>query len=104
MPIDERSLDEIIKAVGKKFVPADLDRSALRRAIDESEKCAEIISAYRRGARARKLFKRLKQIRETAEQLAVLLEIKDDASDLIENLWPKSARRLASGRRLWSAG
>ena len=93
MSLDKRSLDEIIKAVGKKFEPADLDRSALRRAIDESEKRAEIISAHRRGARARKLLKRLKQVRETAEQLAVLLNTKDDASDLIQELcgeWPKA--------------
>ena len=93
MSLDERGLDKIIKAVGKKFVPAGLDRSALRRAIDDSEKSAEIIAVHRRGARARKLLKRLKQVRETAEQLAVLLDTKDDASDLIQELcgeWPKA--------------
>ena len=93
MSLDKRSLDEIITAVGKKFEPADLDRSALRHAIDESEKRAEIISVHRRGARARKLLKKLKQVRETAEQLAVLLNTKDDASDLIQELygeWPKA--------------
>ena len=94
MPIEEHSIDKIIAAVSSKYVPANLDRSALRRAIDESEKYAKIISVNRRGARARKRIRRLKQIRETAEQLASLLEVKDDASDMIENLWPKSARRL----------
>ena len=92
MSLDERGLDKIIKAVGKKFVPAGLDRSALRRAIDESEKRAEIIAVHRRGARARKLLQKLKQVRETAEQLAVLLNTKDDASDLIQKLcgeWPR---------------
>jgi hypothetical protein len=93
MSLDKRSLDEIITAVGKKFERADLDRSALRHAIDESEKRAEIISVHRRGARARKLLKQLKQIRKTAEQLEVLLNTKDDASDLIQKLcgeWPKA--------------
>jgi hypothetical protein len=93
MSLDERGLAEIIKAVGKNFVPAGLDRSALRRAIDESEKCAEIISVHRRGTRARKLLKQLKQVRKTAEQLEVLLNTKDDASDLIQKLcgeWPKA--------------
>ena len=92
MPLNERSLDEIIKAVGKKFVPADLDRSELRRAIDESEKHAEIISVHRRGTRARKLLKQLKQVRKTTDQLALLLDAKNDASDLIQKLcgeWPK---------------
>ena len=96
MPLNERGLDTIIKAVGsRKYKPPTLDRSALRRAIDESEKSAEIISAYRRGARARKLFQRLKQVHETGKQLAVLLDAKDDAaaSDLIQELcgeWPKA--------------
>jgi len=94
MPLDEHGLDKIIKAVGSRYVPATLDRSALRRAIHESDKSAEIISADRRGARARKRLKRLKQVRETAKQLASLLEVKDDASDMIENLWSKSARPL----------
>ena len=93
MSLDKRSLDKIIEAVRKKFVPAGLDRSALRHAIDESEKRAEIISVHRRGARARKLLKKLKQVRETAEQLAGLLNTKDDAGDLIQELcseWPKA--------------
>jgi hypothetical protein len=93
MPLDEHGIDKIIAAVPSKYVPANLDRSALRRAIDESEKYAKIISVNRRGARARKRLKRLKQIRETAERLASLLEVKDDASDMIEKLWPKSTRR-----------
>jgi hypothetical protein len=93
MSLDKRSLDKIIMAVRKKFEPADLDRSALRHAIDQSEKRAEIISVHRRGASARKLLKKLKQVRETAEQLAGLLNTKDDASDLIQELcseWPKA--------------
>jgi hypothetical protein len=94
MPLDEHGIDKIIAAVRSNYVPPNLDRSALRRAIDESEKSAKIISANRRGARARKRLKRLKQIRETAEQLASLLEVKDDASDPIEKLWSKSAQRL----------
>ena len=92
MPLNERGLDQIIRAVGKNFVPADLDRSALRRAIDESENFAEIISVHRRGARARKLLKQLKQVRETTDHLALLLDAKNDASDLIQKLsgeWPK---------------
>lgn len=93
MPLNEHGLDKIIKAVGRKFEPADLDRAALRHAIHESEKRAEIISVHRRGAPARKLLKQLTQVRETATQLAVLLSTKDDASDLIQELcgeWPKA--------------
>jgi hypothetical protein len=93
MSLDERGLAKIIEAVGKNFVPAGLDRSALRRAIDESEKHAEIVAVHRRGARARKLLQKLKQVHETAGQLAVLLNTKDDASDLIQKLygeWPKA--------------
>jgi hypothetical protein len=93
MSLDKSGLDKIIEAVGKKFVPAGLDRSALRRAIDDSEKSAEEIAVHRRGARARKSLKRLKQIRETAELLAVLLDTKDDASNLIQKLcgeWPNA--------------
>ncbi len=91
MSLDERGLNEIIKAVGPKYEPATLDRSALRRAIDESNKTTEKISRDRHGARSRKRLKRLRQVRETAEQLASLLETKDDASEMIEKLygeWP----------------
>ena len=93
MSLDKSGLDKIIEAVCKKFVPAGLDRSALRRAIDDSEKSAEIVAVHRRGARARKSLKRLKQVRETAEWLAVLLDTKDDAGNLIQELcgeWPKA--------------
>ena len=93
MPLNKRGLDKIIIAVGKNFVPADLDRSALRRAIDDSEKSAEIIAVQRHGAPARKLLKQFKQVRETTDQLALLLDAKNDASDLIQELcgeWPKA--------------
>ena len=63
-----------------------------------ARKRAEIIAVHRHGARGRKLLKQLKQVRETTEQLALLLDAKDDASDLIQELcgeWPKAmASRL----------
>jgi hypothetical protein len=83
MPLDERGLDKIIEAVGRRYIPATLDRSALRRALDNSKERAEIISKNRRGARARKRIKRLKQILEPAKQLELLLKIQDDASQII---------------------
>jgi hypothetical protein len=93
MPLDEQSVDKTIKAVGKKYGPAAIDRSALRRAIEESEKGAEIIAVYRRGARAQKLRERLKQFRVAAKQLAAMLEVNDDASRMIESFigeWPRA--------------
>jgi hypothetical protein len=86
MPLDERGLGKIIEAVGRRYIPATLDRSALRRAIDKSKKSAETISKNRHGARARKRFERLKQILEAAKRLASLLEVTDDASDMVQRL------------------
>jgi hypothetical protein len=87
MPADEHGIDRIIEAVRSRYVPATLDRSALRRAIQMSDKLAELISAHRNGARARKRLKRIKQFREMAKELASWFEIKDDASDMIEKNW-----------------
>jgi hypothetical protein len=84
LSLDARGVDRIIQAVGKGYEPANLDRSALRRAIDESAKSAEIISAYRQGTPLRYQIKRLKQIRKTAQQLASSLEVKDVTTDMIQ--------------------
>jgi hypothetical protein len=83
MPLDERGLNKIIEAVGRRYTPTTLDRSALRRALDKSEKSAETISKNRHGARARKRIERLKQILEVVEQLELLLKAQDDASHII---------------------
>jgi hypothetical protein len=83
MPLDERGLDKIIEAVGRKYITATFDRSALRRALGKSEKSAETISKNRHGARARNRLTRLKQILEAAEQLESLLKVQDDASEMI---------------------
>jgi hypothetical protein len=96
MPVYEDGVDRIIAAVGHKYVPDTLDRSALRRAINESEKRAKIISANRHGARARNRLKRVRGIRDAAKELASLLEVKDDASDLIDEIcgeWPQTTVR-----------
>jgi hypothetical protein len=92
MPLDERGLDKIIEAVGRRYIPATLDRSALRRAIDKSKESAETISKNRHGARARKRFERLKQILEAAEQLESLLKVQDDASHMIRKCFGEGPR------------
>jgi hypothetical protein len=86
MSLDAQTLDRVIQAVGKKYELANLDRSALRHELDESKNSAEVISANRHGARSRARLKHLKKIRESAEQLSSLLQIKDDAIDLIRGL------------------
>jgi hypothetical protein len=93
MPLDEHSIDRIIEAVGDRYVPATLDKSSLRRAIQKSDIKAEIISAHRHGARTPNWRKRLKQFREMAKPLALWFEVKDDATDIIEEVWSKSIRQ-----------
>jgi hypothetical protein len=93
MSLDEHGVDRIIEAVGRRYIPPTLDRFTLRRAIQESDRGAEILSAHRHGARSRKQLERLKQVSGTAKQLAALLEAKDDASEMIESLcgeWPRA--------------
>jgi len=86
MYLDAQALDRIIQAVGKRYSPTKLDRFALRRELDKSEKSAELISVNRHGARSRARLKRLKQIRESAERLSSLLQFNDDATAVILHL------------------
>ena len=83
MSLEAEALDRIVEAVGKRFVPTTLDRTKLQRAIESSEKRADMVAVNRDGARARNRLNKLKKIREAAEQLALLLNVNDDAVDMI---------------------
>jgi hypothetical protein len=87
-PVDEPALDRILDAVGKKFIPVNLNRRALWTAIIKAEKSKEIIDRLRLGSRARAIVKSMKHTSNAAESLEGAIKENDDVNQLIANLLP----------------
>jgi len=87
-PVDERALDRILYAVGKKFIPANLDRRALWSAIMKAEERKNIIDRLRSGARSRSIVKSMQRISRAAKSLQGTIKENDDVNELIANLLP----------------
>jgi hypothetical protein len=82
------AIDGILTQVGQKFVPADLDRPALRNAIAWAIETKDKIDKSRPGKRSRALRKSVKRIREAAEALDTCLKENSDAWQRITRLLP----------------
>ena len=87
-PVDERALDRILDAVGKKFIPVNLNRRALWTAIIKANESKEIIDRFRLGRRAREITRSMKRISKAAESLEGVIKQNDDVNQLIANLLP----------------
>jgi hypothetical protein len=97
MSIDDRAIDRILAAVGRKFVSTDLDRPAMRDAIEKAWATKRKIDEYRPGPRARECSKQLAGIYEAAAALLSLLTTDNDASEWVTKIYPEAAlsvRRL----------
>jgi hypothetical protein len=80
--IDEQSLDQILNKVGEKFVPPDLNRTALRIGIAKAIETKEKIDRYR-PKRSRAAKKSVKRIREAAKALDTRLKENHEVRRLI---------------------
>jgi hypothetical protein len=99
MSIDDLAIDRILEAVGQNFVPADLDRPAMRDAIEKAWATQRKIDEYRPGPRGRACSKQLAGIYEAAAALLSLLTTDNDASQWVTKIDPKAAlsvRRLVA--------
>jgi hypothetical protein len=84
---DKRSLDRILEAVGKKFIPANLNRKALWAAIKKAGETKKIIARWR-PARVRPIVKAMKRISRAANSLAAVIKENDDAMQLFADIVP----------------
>jgi hypothetical protein len=91
-PIDEQALDQILHHVGQQFVPADLNRAELRKAIATAIKTKEKLDRLRPGKNSRALRKSMEGIRQAAEALDGCLNNNNDARQLIEGVLPSISK------------
>ena len=68
--IDEDAVDRILAAVGKPFIPVDLNKDSLRTAINEAAEAKEIVDRYRSGPRTKALIRAGGRISKAADSLA----------------------------------
>ena len=87
--IDDGALDRILAAVGRSFIPHELNKNSLRAALNEAAEGKEIVDRFRPGSRTRALTKAVVRIRGVADKLAKALKENDDASQLITNAVPQ---------------
>jgi hypothetical protein len=92
--IDEQTLDRILTQVGQKFVPADLDRTALRIAIAKAVATKEKVDTSRPGKRSSVVRKGVQRIRQAAETLNARLKENNDAWQWIAELMPPGSEEL----------
>jgi hypothetical protein len=95
--VDEQALDRILAAVGKKFVPAELNGNALWSAIKEADETKNIVDRFRSGPRTRAIRKSMKSIAKAADALARAIKENEDSTQLIDQnvpLVPKSIQQL----------
>jgi hypothetical protein len=95
--VDEQALDRILAAVGKKFVPAELNRNALWTAIKQAGEAKETVDRFRSGPRTRAILKSMKRIGKAADALARVIKENKDSAQLIAEMvpfTPKSIQRL----------
>jgi hypothetical protein len=91
MSIDDRAIGHILAAVGEGFVPAGIDRSALRDAIEKACATQRQIDKNRPGPRARACSKQLARIHEAADALLSLLTADNDAAERVTKIVPEAA-------------
>jgi len=89
MKIDDGMLDRLLNAVGRDYVPDDLDRGALGKAIEGSYEQSKLIAQWRSGPRARGRLKQVKRICKAAESLVSALKDSGDAFELIARVYQK---------------
>jgi hypothetical protein len=94
MSIDDLAIDRILEAVGQKFVPADLDRPAMRDAIEKAWAMQGKIDKNRPGPRARTCSKQLAGIYEAADALLALLTTDNDATEWVTKIVPEAASNV----------
>jgi hypothetical protein len=87
-PIDEQALDRILSHVGERFVPADLDRAALRGAIARAIATKQKIDRSRPSKYSRALRKGVASIHQAAEVLGARLKDNNHARQLIADVLP----------------
>jgi hypothetical protein len=90
----DEAIERILAEVPSKFVPANLDRSALRTAIQEAAAGRDAFERIHSGRRARANAKILKDIREGAQTLAALLEEDDEIKHVIQTAFRSVFRDL----------
>jgi hypothetical protein len=88
--ISDKAAGRILGAVGKKFVPADLDRSALRAAIEQAWVAREIIDKNRPGPRLRRCLNQLDHAYKAADKLASTLVANNDLVERVTDLVPEA--------------
>src|SRR5271157_3945779 len=89
--IDDQAIDRILSAVGEKFVPAGLDKSALRAAIEKALVTQKFIEKHRPGTRTRKISKQLSCICKASDKLLSLLTAENDATGMVTQHLPEAA-------------
>jgi hypothetical protein len=90
--IDDRSIEHILGAVGERFVPAAIDRPALRKAIEKAWTTqTRIIAKYRPGPGARALSNGLARYRKATDVYLSLLTADNDAAEKIREIVPDAA-------------
>ena len=87
--IDDGVLDRILAAVGRPFIPHELNKNSLRAALNEAAEGKEIVDRFRSESRTRALTKAVVRISGVADRLAKALKENDDASQLITNAVPQ---------------
>ena len=68
--IDDGALDRILAAVGRSFIPHELNKNSLRAALNEAAEGKEIVDRFRSGSRTRALTKAVVRISGVADRLA----------------------------------
>ena len=63
--IDDGALDWILAAVGRQFIPHELNKNSLRAALNEAAEGKEIVDRFRSGSRTRALTKAVVRISES---------------------------------------
>ena len=87
--IDDGALDRILAAVGRQFIPHELNKNSLRAALNEAAEGKEIVDRFRSGSRTRALTKAVVRISGVADRLAKAIKENYDASQLITNAVPQ---------------
>jgi hypothetical protein len=84
--VDEQALDRILAAVGKKFIPTELNRMALWTAIKQAAENKDNVDRFRSGPRTRAVVKSMKRIRKAADALATVIKENRDVTSLLADM------------------
>ena len=86
--VDDEALDRILAAVGKPFIPSEVNKNSLRTALNEAAEGKEAFDRIRSGPRTRALIKAVVRIGRSADRLAKEIKENDDASQFIADAVP----------------